>query len=135
MLAGAWVLGWLFWAMMKGSNYQSKIKMLSNELGIFKEKSVELEENLAKASYEAEKSKSELDSLQKKHSEMELGVYALKEQLEAAKREGSGEDSSNWEKRVAKLGDELLSTKQARDQFKAQYDEIKAAYDALKAES
>ncbi|MEO1515411.1 MAG: hypothetical protein AAFV95_10370 [Bacteroidota bacterium] len=131
MLAGAWILGWLFWAMFKGSSYQSQIKQLSGDLEDTQKVNTVLQKDMAEANYKMEKQATDYAEMQQKYADLDIRYKAQGEALQAAKS-GIDPDASNWERRLAKMGDELTTVKAAKEQLQADFNKIKADYEALK---
>lgn len=123
MLAGAWILGWIFWALLLGSGYRSTIKTLKTEEADLKKKNTDLKSELIQAKYEKEKRDEEYKTLRSKHGQLDIQHKALAEQLAAAKA-GTTADSSKWDARIAELEKELAATKAAKEKLQADYNAL-----------
>ena len=132
MLAGAWILGWLFWSMFKGSAYKANIRQLEADLGDSQKENTDLKTDLTQANYQVEKQTKDYADLQSKLSDLDMKFLAQREKLAAAESK-INPDVSNWEQRIAKLGEELPSVKAEKEQLMVAYEKVKAEVDAQQA--
>ena len=102
MLAGAWILGWLFWSILKGSGYQSKIRTLESELDHLKTENTDLKTEISQARYEVEKQEGEFAKLKLKLGDLDLKFKAQGEELDAAIAKAKGEPAE-LNKRIEEL--------------------------------
>ena len=110
MLAGAWVLGWLFWSLFKGASYQSQIKALSTELDQAKTENTNLKTEITQARYEVEKREGEFADLKLKLGDLDLKYKVRGEELDAAIAKAQGLPAELNEK-IAALEKELAQYK------------------------
>ncbi len=81
MLAGAWILGWLFWKMFKESGYVTNIKNLENEVSRVKQKNTDLSTEITQANYRVEKTETENNKLRTKIGDMDIQYRAKNEEF------------------------------------------------------
>ncbi|MEM9819421.1 MAG: hypothetical protein AAF985_00055 [Bacteroidota bacterium] len=110
MLAGAWVLGGLFWALLKGTGYQSQIKSLSTELDQAHTENTNLKTAITQARYEVEKREGEFTKLKLKLGDLDLKYKVRGEELDAAIAKAQGLPTELNEK-IAALEKELAQYK------------------------
>ncbi len=100
MLAGAWLLGWLFWKLLKEGNYKASIKNLEHELDNFKKENLNLKTDIADARYVVGKSEKEMMTLRSKIGDLDLQHKVR--------------------------GEEISTMKETYDKLKAAYDNMKS---------
>ena len=81
MLLGAWILGWLFWSMIKGSSYQSAIREFKAQVEDLSKANTDLRTDLANEKYALEKRNGEYDKLRAKHMDLDLKFKVQGENL------------------------------------------------------
>lgn len=79
-LLGAWLLGWLFWWLFNKSRYQAQIEELEGNINSWKNKSNQLEKDIAEAKYERQKLVDEHSSLRAKYNDTVIRLKACEEQ-------------------------------------------------------
>jgi chromosome segregation ATPase len=84
MLLGAWILGWLFWSMIKGSKYQATINELRPQIADLKKKNTDLHTELSTEKYNLEKRNGEYDKLRSKYMDLDLKIKVQGEELTKA---------------------------------------------------
>ena len=83
MLAGAWILGWLFWKIFKESGYKSSINKLEHEVEVTNKKNVDLTADIADARYEVSKGEAEITKLRTKVGDLDLKLKVQEEEATA----------------------------------------------------
>jgi len=111
MLAGAWVLGWLFWSLFKGASYKSQIKSLSGELEQVKTENTDLKTEITQARYEVEKREGEFANLKLKLGDLDLKYKVRGEELDAAISKAKGLPTNQLNEKIAALEKELSKYK------------------------
>ena len=81
MLLGAWLLGWLFWGLIKGTNYRIKIKGIEEDLTRSNEQNTKLKEDLSSERYAHEKLSGNHKDLRNKYDQLDLNHKVEKEKL------------------------------------------------------
>jgi len=81
MLLGAWILGWFFWSMIKGTKYRASINELELETADLKKKNTELHTDLTNEKYNLEKRNGEYDQLNSQHKDLYLKFKVQEENL------------------------------------------------------
>jgi chromosome segregation ATPase len=81
MLIGAWILGWLFWSIIKGSKYQTTINELKPQVTDLKKKNTDLRSDLSNQKYHLEKRNGEYDKLKSKHRDLDMKFKVQGEEL------------------------------------------------------
>lgn len=112
MLAGAWLLGWLFWSLFKGANYKTQIKSLSTELEQVSAENTDLKTELTQARYEVEKREGEFANLKLKLGDLDLKYKVRGEELDAAIAQAKGLPTSELNEKIAALEQELAKYKE-----------------------
>ncbi|MEM8906883.1 MAG: hypothetical protein AAGD05_03470, partial [Bacteroidota bacterium] len=120
LLAGAWILGWLFWALFKGSAYQSKIRQLEGDLGNAQKENLNLKTEINEARYAVEKQEGEFNKLRLKLGDLNLKFKAQGEELDAAIARSKG-DTSSLDQRIDELEKALAKTAAEKTEIYAKY--------------
>ena len=81
MLLGAWILGSLFWWLLRGTEMKSKIKQLEASEASLKDKNTALQLDLDSKRYSLNKLEGEHSELKLKMGDTELKLKAVEEQL------------------------------------------------------
>ena len=81
MLLGAWVLGWLLWGIVKGSQYKTEIKHNEDQISDLTEKNTNLKSELNDEKYAHEKKNMEYDKLRSRNIDLDMQYKVQMEQL------------------------------------------------------
>jgi len=100
MLAGAWILGWLFWKLLKEGGYKDSIQKLEHQVDNFKKENLNLKTEIADAKYVVGKNEKEMMSLRSKIGDLDLQHKVR--------------------------GEEIVNMKETYDKLKEAYDKIKS---------
>lgn len=85
MLLGAWILGSLFWWLLRGSGLMSRIKQLEGVEANLNKKNTDLQVDLDSHRYELDKSQNLHNDLKRRFGTLELKLRATEEQLRELK--------------------------------------------------
>ena len=86
MLLGAWVLGSLFWWLLKGTNLLSRIKQLEGVEADLHQKNTDLQVELDSSRYHLDKSENLHSDLKNRFGTLEMKLLATAEQLRELKK-------------------------------------------------
>ncbi len=84
MLVGAWILGWLFWSLFKGTQYRSTINELNSQVTDLTGKNTDLSTDLRNEKYALEKRNGEYQKLNKENMDLDLQSKVKGEKLNNA---------------------------------------------------
>ncbi len=81
MLAGAWLLGWMFWSLFKGQGYKAQIAELEGQVKVLGEDNLNLKTEINEARYQVEKKEGEFHGLRLKLGDLDLKYKVQSEEL------------------------------------------------------
>ncbi len=88
MLLGAWILGSLFWWLLRGTNLVSQVKQLQTSEANLHQQNTDLQVELNSNRYELEKSQGSVAELRDRLGGLELKWRAAQEQIRELKGDG-----------------------------------------------
>ena len=136
LLFGAWILGWLLWALTKGSRYKSEINGLQGDIKNWKKRFTATESDLAQAKYDREKISAEYATTKSKLADSTFRYGALEKKYKQIESNNVGNDVdvSKWENHIVDLEGQLELSRNTNFKLQDDYSALKSKFTEMQSQ-